>query len=78
MKLKSLAQAALMRKSRGTPKGPTKRVPAAADRPLSPEEKLQEYLETKRLRKSWDNNQLTASFREHDGTRRGRPNTWGD
>lgn len=63
MKPKSMAQAALMRKSRGTPRGPTKREPAAADRPLSPAEKLQERLEAKRLEKAWEANRLTAPFK---------------
>jgi hypothetical protein len=67
MKPKSMAQAALMRKSRGTPKGPTKRTPAAVDRPLSPEEKLQEHLEEKRLRRAWDNNELPASLKGYGG-----------
>lgn len=63
MKPKSIAQAALIRKSRGTPRGPTKREPAAADRPLSPEEKLHEHLESKRLKKSWDEGRLTATLK---------------
>ena len=63
MKPLSIAQAALMRKSRGTPTPPKKRTPAPEDRPLSPEERLQERLEERRLRKGWDENRLTASLK---------------
>ncbi len=63
MKPLSMAQAALMRKSRGTPRAPTVRKPAAEMRALTPEEKLQEYLEERRLRRSWDENRLTASLK---------------
>lgn len=63
MKKRSTAQLALMRKTRGTPTPPKKRTPAAADRALSPEEKLQEHLESKRLKKAWDEGRLTASLK---------------
>lgn len=63
MKTRSMAQLALMRKTRGNPVPPTKRTPAPEDRTLSPEERLQERLEERRLRKSWDENRLTASLK---------------
>lgn len=69
MKPVSMAQAALMRKSRGIPKGPTVRTPAASLRELSPEERLQEHLEEKRLKRAWNENRLTATFRGYDSSR---------
>lgn len=49
----TLAQAALMRKARGTVQAPTRREPAAALRALSPAERLQERLEARRLESEW-------------------------
>ncbi len=68
MKPLSMAQAALMRKARGTPKSPTVRTPAPTLRPLSPEERLQEHLEEKRLKKAWGENRLTATLRGYGGS----------
>jgi len=49
----TLAQAALMRKARGTVKPPTWRDPATELRALSPAERLQERLEAQRLETGW-------------------------
>jgi len=54
MKLKSLAQAALMRKSRARSAAAGSRFVGPLGVPLSPEEKLQERLEERRLRRAWD------------------------
>ncbi len=64
----SMAQAALMRKSRGTPRAPTVRTPAPELKKLSPEEKLQEHLEEKRLKRAWSENRLTATLRGYGGS----------
>ncbi len=42
-----------MRKARGTPKPPTHRAPAPELRQLSPQERLQELLETRRFDSGW-------------------------
>ncbi len=63
MKRLTDAQVGRMRKSRGVVKGPTVRTPAPELRPLSPEEKLQERLEERQLKRAWESNRLTASFR---------------
>lgn len=62
------AQRSLMSLARGQVKGPTKRTPAVAVRELSPEERLQEHLEAKRLQRSWDSNKLTASLKGYGGS----------
>ncbi len=49
----STAQAQLMRVSRGEPKEPTRRAAAPALRQLSPQERLQERLEERRLSTGW-------------------------
>lgn len=56
-------QRALMRKARGIPKPPTVRDPSTEMRELSPEERLQEHLEARRLRKAWDEGRFTASLK---------------
>jgi hypothetical protein len=62
------AQRALMRKGHGQAKPPTVRTPATELRALSPEEKLQEHLEEKRLKKAWGENRLTATLRGYGGS----------
>ena len=51
------------RKTTGKPTPPVMRTPAAAQRSLSPEERLQEHLEDRRVEKGWRENRLTASLK---------------
>lgn len=57
------AQKAAFRKPRGTPASPTVRTPAPGLRELSPQERLDEKLEERRLRKTWDEGRITASLK---------------
>jgi hypothetical protein len=56
-------QMGFARKTTGKPTPPVKRKPAPTQRPLSPEERLQEHLEERRLTKGWRENRLTASLK---------------
>jgi len=62
-KKRTLAQLALMRKSRGTLAPPTRRQPAAVMPELSATERLHERLEARQLQRRWEANQLTAPHR---------------
>ncbi len=52
-------QMGFSRKTSGIPTPPVERTPAAAQRPLSPEERLHERLEERRMSQGWRSTHLT-------------------